>query len=64
MVKVLLDPELTVTEPEGEMEPPLPAELVIVTLVVAAPCWLTVKALPAIVMLADRDAVAVLEATE
>jgi hypothetical protein len=64
MVKVLLDPELTVAVPEGETEPPRPAELVIVTLLVAAPCWLTVKALPAIVMLADRDAAAVLEATE
>jgi hypothetical protein len=29
MLKVLLIPELTLTLPEGEMEPPVPAEAVI-----------------------------------
>ena len=64
MVNFLLDPGATVTAPEGEIEPPVPADAVIVKVVAVAACWLTVKVLPAIDTAADRDAVAVLAATE
>jgi hypothetical protein len=53
----------TATEPEGEMLPPVPAELVMVAFADAA-CWLTARLLPAIVMRADLAAAAVLAVTE
>jgi len=64
MVNFLLDPGAIVTVPEGEIEPPVPADDVMVTVLAVAPCWLTVKSLPPIDTAADRDEGAVLAATE
>jgi hypothetical protein len=58
----MLDPEATVDVPDGLMDPPVPAEAVMVKLDV--PAWLRVNVWPAILDAKVRDELDVLAATE